>query len=792
MTKAITYKWNALLITAKAFLLILCLNNCAAAQTGSINGYITTSDGEPATGLLIAIEEIPAYTLTDDKGYFELNNLASKDYTIKIFAGDKLLQAEAVTITNGAMIRADFTIRHFSLHYLSEITINSSKNAYTTEKPSHSLRMEEKLIEIPQSITVINAGTIKDIGANTTDEILRTAAGILPVNNAGQDIQTMIRGTTSRNSILRNGIGSGYYFNMNPDAAMIDRVEFVKGPAGFMISNANPSGMINIVTKQPTHQKIRNVEIGYGSWNMMRATIDIGGEIKRESPLTYRLNAGIQHQDLPYCYGYFTKYFIAGAGQYEIKQNTAITFEYNFMRGKSLDGVRYLPSVNGQLYTVPYNVLISDPNASGIGSLDHYFKLTFLHKFNEHWSLNAHAGMVRGNWNANGLDIDIGRNGGAVSNDTIYRYAYIDDYNNRLYNAIAFLRGKYNIGKHLENHLLIGLDIGKTSIFETYYEQSERKSSLYYPAPAYFMPKSELQNFAADTYLIKPASNYEALYLQNRIKIHERFIVTLAMRYTLSHTTSWLDTTTVQTDKRLTPRMGFTYVLNNNFSLYTIMDEAFIPQTGKSFSGQQLKPLTGNNKEVGLKSFWFKKKLTVNVSAYRLVRNNALTIDPDHPNFQSATGQSVAKGIELDIIGQINKSISILANYAYTDSRVTESNKKAEIGLYTFNAPVHSIANLFIKYRFSNKTLKGLSLSAGMQYKDKFSCSRSQNAYLPGYTLFEAACGYVYKRWYFNFNIYNLTNTTYINFGSKYNETDWIYSPGMPVNFRLGIGFHLE
>jgi len=778
-------------IFLNALLFLLCFNTLTLAQTGSANGYVFTTEGKPAVNLGIIIEETHTSTWTNDKGYFEIHDLNAGDYTLKIFAGEQLLQTETITVQEADTTQADFTIRNFSRQYISEIMITGSKNAYVTELPSPSLRLGDPLIEIPQNITVINAKTIKDIGANTTDDILRTASGVLPSNNAGQDIYTIIRGSTTSNSILRNGIGSGYYYNMNPDPSMIDRVEFVKGPAGFMISNANPGGMINIVTKQPTHQKTLNAEIGYGSWDMLRTTIDLGGEIPKSKVFTYRFNAGIQNQKRQYRHGYFTKYFAAGAFKYEPGTNTDIILEYNFTHGKSLDDVRYLPSVNGELYVVPDDLLISDPNAAGITSYDHYLKLSFRHRFSRHWYLNAYAGAVQGAWNANGLSIDVSRDEGAIVNDTIYRYAYKDNFNNRLYNAVAFLQGTYAIGKQLQNTVLAGLDIGRTSVSAKYLEQKERNMNLYYPAPEYYLPKNEIQNFDADVYPYTTLRQYKALYLQDNIKAFGKFTLTLAVRYTTSNTMGFPDTSILQTDKKLTPRLGLTYSANKNLSFYAVMDEAFIPQVGKSLSQAQFKPLTGNNKEIGIKSFWFERKLSFNASVYRTVRNNALTPDPDDPNFQVTTGQSITKGVELDIIGQVNKNISLLANYSYIDARVTKSNKPDEIGLYTFNAPVHSIANLFVRYRLTDKMLDGLSFSIGLQYKDKFSSSRTENAYLPGYILLEAGAGYTYRKWYANLNVYNLTNARYINFGSKYNATDWIYSPGMPLNFRLGIGFRL-
>jgi len=778
-------------VITSLFLLFFCFNNRALAQTGTINGYINTPDGKPVANMNVMVEGTSISIFSNSKGYYEIQELSPKEYIIQLFSGDSLLAAKAVTIKGDDTIRTDFAIHNFNRQSLSEIVIAHSKSSYVTELPSASLRLGESLLEAPQSINVVNAKTIKDIGANTTDDILRTASGVLPVNNAGQDIYTMIRGAITQNSILRNGIGAGYFYDMNPDPAMIDRIEFIKGPAGFMISNASAGGMINIVTKQPVHQKILNVEVGCGSWNMLRSSIDLNGEAGKKHAFTYRINTGIKHQKRPYRYGYYNKYFIAGALKYEAGKHTDFTLEYNFVHGKSLDDIRYLPTVNGQLFAIPYDLLISDPNTSGVASYDHYFKLSFHHTFDRHWSINAHMAAVRGRWNVNNFGLDTYHDGGIVVDDTIYRYVYKDDYHNRLYNAIAFADGNYEMGKHFKHHILLGLDIGKTAIAEKYTLSTQRDMNLYYPDPVYYLPEDEVRNFPADVYPYKAGNNYQAIYIQDQISILEKLLVTLGGRYTICHTLLSPDAIAAQTDKKLSPRLGFNYLFSDNFSAYLVFDEAFMPQTGKSVTNQQFEPLTGNNKEIGLKSFYLNKKLSLNIACYRTVRNNMLTVDPDHPGFQKTIGQSVSKGVELDILGYIRKNIVVMANYSYLDSRVTKSNIASEVGLFTFNVPVHNIANLFVKYNFVGRQLKGLSLSAGLQYKEKINSSTTENAFLPGYTLLEAAAGYTYRKWYLNMNVYNLTNKKYVDFGTKYNATDYAYSPGTPLNFRLNVGFNL-
>ena len=79
-----------------------------------------------------------------------------------------------------------------------------------------------------------------------------------------------------------------------------------------------------------------------------------------------------------------------------------------------------------------------------------------------------------------------------------------------------------------------------------------------------------------------------------------------------------------------TPRAGLTWLFSNDVSVYAMYDQSFWPQFRPNFENKKFEPLTGYNIETGLKSYFFKKKLGVNLSVYRIVKNNTVTDDPLH------------------------------------------------------------------------------------------------------------------------------------------------------------------
>lgn len=554
-----------------------------------------------------------------------------------------------------------------------------------------------------------------------------------------------------------------------------------------MVSNTEPGGLANFVTKQPTHERIASVGVVFGSWNMVRSTVDLGGEFKKDGALTYRLNVGYQQQQENYDFGYFKKYYVAAALKYEISKATDLTFEYNLVRGKQLSNGHYLQTVNGKR-VLPNSFAIVDPNVDGNVSADHYFRMHAKHKLNDVWTLNTSVAYVFGPWGG----YNMGLNYSPVVNDTLYRWAWRTDWRNKLFTAHSFLDGTFHTGT-IEHKLMVGVDYGNAQAYSGGGGAGSPSLALNITKPVYYLPKDTLKNFDTNQWESNWGNYYSALYLQYNVKFFDKLIATLAGRYTQNVTWSSYDDPNVQTDRRFTPRLGLTYLITKDISVYALYDQAFLPQSGRSFTGKTFKPLTGDDKEFGIKTFWFNKKLSANVSAYRITKNNALTTDPQNPGFQIQTGQLVSKGIEVDIMGYVTNGLSVMANYAFTDARTTKSNDSAQIGLYNFNAARHN-ANSFIKYRFQQGVLRGFAIGAGGQYIGKrtyaFDVKLQDKQMMPAYSLFEASLGYYRSKFYVNLNLYNLTNRKYITDVYAIDEVDYTYSPGQAINFRMDFGIN--
>ncbi len=235
------------------------------------------------------------------------------------------------------------------------------------------------------------------------------------------------------------------------------------------------------------------------------------------------------------------------------------------------------------------------------------------------------------------------------------------------------------------------------------------------------------------------------------------------------------------------PRFGIVYQPHATTSLYASYTQGFQPQfSSNREGGGPFAPEGSRQYEAGVKRELFNGKLIASVAGFYIQKFDVLTPDPtDAAGLrQVLTDKVSSKGIEVSFQGAITSELNVLANYAYTDARteVFSGYDFYEPGRFP-NAPYNN-GNLWLDYKFSKGSLKGLHLGLGgvhvgnrATYIAKF--------LLPFYTVFDGVMGYKYRNFGVNLNVYNLTNKRYY-YGAYGPANLW---PGNPLSMRLSLNY---
>jgi iron complex outermembrane receptor protein len=768
-------------------------------QMGTIQGTITSQEGKPAPYITLLVKGTNLGMITDSTGSFKIDRVKPGNHFVQASLVGYDTQTKKIAVAAGEVTVVDFVMTE-NVNSLQEVVVNGTAGNYVAEKASSSLRVNADLIEIPQNIMVSTRQTIVDMGALTKNDMIRSVSGITKTYGNDLDASLLIRGTNATYGTYRNGVGGPIWWNAQEDAAMIERIEFVKGPAGFMLANSEPGGLVNTVTKQPTHQRINEISFGMGSFNLIRGSLDLGGEMSRDGKLTYRLNVGTQHSAQFYKMGNFNRFFVCPALTYDFSKNTSFTIEHNYVKATTAHNSFQQITVNQKYFALPIDMAMNDPNIGNYMGADVYTRANLKHKIANDWNLNVQAAYMSTDWDGMSLYVQ----GLTPAKDSIIRSSSKSDWTGNLYNMQVFVDGKFNTGHAFEHKVLAGIDYGDGSEGSTYggdYSEPDRLK-LAIKNPSYYLPKDSLRKIPVENIGSWISTNkWQAIYLQDHIKIANKLIVTLAGRFT--HLITGQDYNSVDDpayeikDNAFTPRLGLTYLFSDKLSVFALYDESFVAQRGAIWGKGRLRPLRGSNTEFGIKGLFFNKQLAMNASFYNIRKNNVGTSDPVHEGFMLETGQITSTGIDFDLVGKIGSNLSVNANYSYTNARITKDKDASLIGIKNNGTPDHTL-NAFLKYRITSGALSGLAIGAGSQYMGKRSAvysgwgSEFGNKSLPTYNIFDASLSYSVQRLTFNLNVYNLTNKKYISNG-YYNPTpdEFIYAPGTPLNFRLQTSLRL-
>lgn len=280
----------------QTYLLAICLSifciQFATAQKHetAIKGTIFSNNQTPAEGVTITLKGKNKTTVTNNNGYYELSNLNRETYTLIVSLVGSEDHQQQVVVEKNKIVTVDITLS-LSNTELNQVVILSNKSAFKTNRVSSSLRLNSPINEIPQNIQVITGKLINDQQIfNMLEGVTRNVSGATRVEHWDNYANITMRG--SQVAAFRNGMNiSSTWGPLTEDMSMVERIEFVKGPAGFMLANGNPSGFYNVVTKKPSGRNKGEASLTYGSFDMYRATLDLDGKLTKDGKLLYRFNA---------------------------------------------------------------------------------------------------------------------------------------------------------------------------------------------------------------------------------------------------------------------------------------------------------------------------------------------------------------------------------------------------------------------------------------------------------------------------------------------------------------------
>jgi iron complex outermembrane receptor protein len=767
--------------------------------TGSIKGNVTTSDGKPAPEVSVLIKGTAKGTTTDEAGNFALRKLLTGSYTLQFtYSGFESIE-QTVTVAEGKTATTSVQLK-ISNKELTAVVITSNRK-FRTGLVSPSLRLVTPILETSQNIQVITKGLITDQQSfDMLEGIQRNVSGAQKVEHWDNYARINMRGTQL--TAFRNGINVQMPWGpLTEDMSMVDRIEFVKGPAGFMLANGEPSGFYNVVTKKPTGMTKGEVSFSLGSFDLYRTTLDLDGKLSKDGKLLYRLNLMGQLKGSHRDYEFNNRYSIVPVIKYLVDDKSSVTLEYTHQFSQmSVIGSNYAFS-NRKYGDLPRNFTTAEPNLDPSNIKDNSVIATFEHRFNDAWKFTAQAAYFQYNLQGQSLWPLKFR----TTNDSLMqRGISIWDALGMNKTAQMFLNGEARTGG-VVHKLLFGVDMGHKDYYADWNQGAALgDSSFNIYKPEYgTVAVSDIPVWDRTQDIrergVRYNNAYNSFYAQDELGLFDNKIrLTLAGRYTTNKYINPYSGTT--DDGKFTPRVGISYSIDKNTAAYFVYDQAFIANPGTDWQGRNFDPMTGDNLELGIKKDLFGGKWNAAVSAYQITRNNVLTADLEHSMlnangestgqfYSRQSGQHQTKGVEVDIKCELARNLEAVVNYAFTDAQITKDADKNVIGNPVAGSTRH-IQNSWISYKLTDGKLAGLRFSLGYQYQSGrsswFVFDNSESS-LPDYFRLDGGVSYHTAKFGVNFNVNNFTNKYLYSGAPSGGYYYWQTEPG--INSRITVSY---
>lgn len=504
-------------------------------------------------------------------------------------------------------------------------------------------------------------------------------------------------------------------------------INVLRGPASANYGLSSPAGLVDLVTKRPPDQALREAELQFGNHDRYQGQFDVGDPL--DDRFSWRLTGLFRDSDTQMPAVPDDRAYIAPAFTWRPNEDTTVTILGAYQKDKSGGSLfNYYSPATGLL-----DIRTADPawNDLDIESVRAGYQIE--HRVDDALTLRQSFRYAHVDANTRYVYIT------GLSDDgtTAYRRAGQDRESLDTLSVDNQAQLRLDTGP-VQHTLLAGIDY--TFVDTTNIAGDGAAPDLDLTTRNYGRQHIDMPAVYARTW---QRQDQLGAYLQDQIRVGG-WLLTLSGRH------DWVDTTTKEriagtgqdvSDSAFSGRVGLTYVTDFGLAPYVAYATSFNPNLGTDWQGRAFEPTTAEQIEAGVKYQPDGLNSLVTASVFQITQDKGLIADANNVNFKAQRGEIRVRGIELEGLADLGDGLSLQLAYTYLDPEVTEGTAATE-GKDPSGIPNH-VVSAWADYRMPDRIVPGLSLGAGLRYigssyRDDDNATGRNDAV----TLFDAAIRY--------------------------------------------------
>ncbi len=747
-----------------------------------------------------------------------------------------------ITVSVSAQMRNNSESDTIRIQSIEDVNLHKTGNP-NTAKPA-TTKSNLTVMENPQAISIVTHEIIEQQQAKQLSDVLQNVNGVyLTSARGGSQDSFGGRGFIFGNdNIYKNGarVNSGVF----PEVSGLERVEVLKGATAMLYGNAAAGGIINLVTKKPKFNFGGSVGMNAGSWNSYKPMVDIYGPISKN--VAFRMNGTYEYAESFRDVVKSEKYYFNPSFLFNLSEKSQLIVEADYLKN-DLTPDFGIGSITNKDQS--YSLIDWLPRNTFFGTDWQYqnvqqasTNVTFNHQINDKWALNASTSYQ--NYTKDYFSTE--RIQWAYASPTATRLSWTTPlnktYNEQNYGSVQVnVNGEFNTGK-INHKVLIGTDAD--------YGQSDANAYNLLQAPTNILYLDDPSSWDNGS-LAMPDSNLNTktktrtrrigVYAQDFVSLTKEFKVIAGLRWSYLENMPSLTTrftanekfevaNSATSDNAFSPKVGFVYMPNDNFSAFATYTNSFATNAGymsdmitnlnttgtisqvrdrvNALPKQGIKPTTVDQYEIGAKKNIWNNALAVNVTLYQILYHNFYqnffyvdnvgSVQTPDTNLKEFAGKMRSRGVELDITGNPTENLSIIGGFSYNNSVYLDTPEKGYVEKQRLVRTPATTANASVFYKFTNY-VPGLKAGIGVYYiGDRiagWNDSKSTNITrkdvsrsfeLKDYTTVSLSLGYEWKKISLQGRVGNLFDVVNYNVHENYSV-----NPITPRNYYFTLTYRL-